>query len=40
VDLKKHRDLSLILENMRTHKDLRYEFLKNRKLTFTGASSS
>jgi len=40
VDLKKRRDLPLILETMKSYKDLRYEFLKNRKLTFTGASSS
>lgn len=40
VDLKKRRDLPLILETMKDYKDLRYEFLKNRKLTFTGATSS
>lgn len=40
VDLKKRRDLPLILETMRAYKDLRYEFLQNRKLVFTGATSS
>lgn len=40
VDLKKRRDLPLILETMRNYKDLRYDFLQNRKLTFTGATSS
>jgi hypothetical protein len=40
VDLKKRRDLPLILETMKTYKDLRYEFLNDRKLTFTGATTS
>ena len=40
VDLKKRRDLPLILETMRTYKDLKYEIFQNKKLIFTGATSS
>jgi len=40
VDMKKRRDLPLILETMNNYKDLRYDCFKGRTMKFTGATSS
>lgn len=40
VELKKKRTLPLILERMNNLKELKYEWLNNSKLNFTGASNS
>jgi hypothetical protein len=40
VDMKKRRDLPLILETMKNYKDVKYDFLEGRTMKFTGATSS
>jgi len=40
VDMKKRRDLPLILETMSNYKNLRYDCFKGRTMKFTGATSS
>jgi len=40
VDMKKRRDLPLILETMNNYKDLRYDIFKGRTMKFTGATST
>ena len=40
VDMKKRRDLPLILETMNNYKDLRYDIFENRTMKFTGATST
>ena len=40
VDMKKRRDLPLILETMNNYKDLRYDIFEGRTMKFTGATSS
>lgn len=40
VDMKKRRDLPLILETMNNYKNLSYDFFKGRTMKFTGATST
>ena len=40
VDLKKRRDLPLILETMSLYEDLKYDLFQNRKIRFTGATTT
>ncbi|MCK5278335.1 MAG: transposase, partial [Cyclobacteriaceae bacterium] len=40
VDMKKRRDLPLILETMKNHKDVKYNFFEGRTMKFIGATSS
>ena len=40
IDMKKRRDLPLILETMNNYKDLRYDFFKGMTMKFTGATST
>jgi len=40
VDMKKRRDLPLILETMNNYKDLRYDIFEDRTMKFTGATST
>ncbi len=40
VDMKKRRDLPLILETMNNYKDVKYNFFEGRSMKFTGATSS
>ena len=39
VDMKKRRDLPLILETMKNYENLRYDSFKGRTMKFTGATS-
>jgi hypothetical protein len=40
VDMKKRRDLPLILETMKNYENLRYDSFKGRTMKFTGATST
>jgi hypothetical protein len=40
IDLKKRRDLPLILETMSFYRDLKYDLMQNRKIKFSGATTS
>lgn len=40
VDMKKRRDLPLILETMKNYGDIRYETFNRKKMKFTGATTS
>jgi len=40
VDLKKRRDLPLIIETMNNYKNVKYDIFENRTMKFTGATSS
>ncbi len=40
VDMKKRRDLPLIIETMKNYENLRYDCFKGRNMKFTGATSS
>ena len=40
VDIKKRRDLPLILETMNNYKDVKYDIFEGRTMKFTGATSS
>ena len=40
VDMKKRRDLPLILETMKNYGDVRYKIFNRRKMKFTGATTS
>ncbi|MEX2428426.1 MAG: hypothetical protein WD577_09305, partial [Bacteroidales bacterium] len=40
VDMKKRRDLPLILETMNNYKNTRYDSFKGRTMKFTGATST
>ena len=40
VDMKKRRDLPLILETMKNYENLRYDPFKGRSIKFTGATST
>ena len=40
VDMKKRRDLPLILETMTNYKEIRYDIFEHRKMRFTGATST
>jgi len=40
VDMKKRRDLPLIIETMNNYKDVRYDIFGRRTMKFTGATSS
>ena len=40
VDMKKRRDLPLIIETMNNYKEFKYDIFGHRTMKFTGASSS
>ncbi|GAI92312.1 unnamed protein product, partial [marine sediment metagenome] len=40
VDMKKRRDLPLIIETMNNYKDVKYDIFGRRTMKFTGATSS
>jgi len=40
VDMKKRRDLPLILETMKNYGDVKHEIFNGRKMKFAGATTS